>query len=189
MPNYPEYNENREFNSAYWLSQPPQVRSMSMLSTREERAARAWELASSGMLIDGAIHVDRFDPYYTMLVRAYYGYTWVPSYLQQPISVAPHVSEDWPVPEQRYDQLNPPKGSINVSVDIKDYPPFDPPVEVKPEKPRTPGPWMQIDSTRWHMASGDASPSGTEFSDSRGKFVVDAVVTPFATTRYWRLVK
>ena len=92
------------------------------------RANNAYNLALLGLLIDAPIDAFGGDPYTLMLERTQYGYTWVPLALVAPITLAPGLSFPG-VPT--YDPSPPfPPGSIKVSLDLKDYPPF--PVVVKP---------------------------------------------------------
>lgn len=187
MAEYPEYSTNSKFNKAYWLSQPPEIRAMASLSDREKRAAEAWTLAMDGKIIDGALHVDLFDPWYTMLVRQYLGLKWVPSYLQPPFTVAQHVAADWPS-IGKYAQDTQPLGSIKVSTNIEDYPPFDKPeVEAQPVYP--PGPWMQIDENRWHVAPGDQSPAGSTYISKDGTYVLKSKSSPFGIIKWWTRVE
>jgi len=56
-----------------------------------------------------------------MLSRQQYGYTWVPSALMAPVSMAPGVT----IPgATEYNPSEPPKGAILVSTNPANYPPF-----------------------------------------------------------------
>ncbi len=58
-----------------------------------------------------------WDPVTTMGVRQSLGFTWVPSALQAPLNGAVGTGA-------------PPAGSIRVSTNAADYPPYDPPAQV-----------------------------------------------------------
>ena len=58
----------------------------------DQRLGLAQHLAQQGYTIDAPIMVWGWDPLVTMTVRQNLGYTWVPSALQQPVSVVPGVS-------------------------------------------------------------------------------------------------
>ena len=73
-----------------------------------------------------------WDAFLTMTMRVQFGYTWVPSALQPPVSIAPGIAQPGVV---SYDPLHAPPGSIKVSTNIVDYPPFNPPPQPQPQTP------------------------------------------------------
>jgi hypothetical protein len=79
-------------------------------------------LVQQGYVVDYQIHVQGGDPYGTMLDRQKWGYTWWPSLGEMAnFTVAPGLSEPDETP---YNPNNPPSGSIKVSVNLADYPPY-----------------------------------------------------------------
>jgi hypothetical protein len=123
---------NQQFNDAYWLHQPPEVRVLRGIP-EQESAQLVQELATK-YSIDVPIMVWGWDPYKTMIYRQGYGYKWVPAFGQPPVSVAPGLTFPNDQGLQPYDPDNPPAGSIKVSTDIADYSPFDG-VVAPPTKP------------------------------------------------------
>lgn len=100
---------------AYWAMQPPAVRALRSMTNPAEREAAAVDLAHQGYTIDYQTMVLGWDPLNVMSIRQFYGYTWVPSMLQPPISGMPGSNlPGLPV----YDPSNPPAGSIQVSTDF-----------------------------------------------------------------------
>ncbi len=125
-------NTGTDFNKVYWLSQPPEVRALEVNTTPDQdiRMSRGVELAIKGFKIDVPIMLWGWDPYKVMRLRMDFGYTWVPNALQPPLGAAPGLTGPGITP---YDPAHPPGGAIKVSIDPKDYPPFDPPAPaVKP---------------------------------------------------------
>lgn len=176
----------KEFDAAYWASQPPELRAR--LDDDLQRAGlRAVQLAAKGFIVDVPIMVWGWDPYLTMKLRSDFGYTWVPSALQPPPGNAPGA----PISATgiAYDPLKPPPGSIRVSLDPKDYPPFDPPkppvvlrVDQSPVGPQNLG-------TTYYAMIGDPWPDGKEWdTDPRGKFKKHVVNTPFGLQGWWEKV-
>lgn len=98
----------------YYASKPPAVRELYKLISGEDRDKLALKLAQAGYTLDVPIDVWNQDPRVVMYMRKIYGNTWAPSALMQPANGQPCVG---PVPP----------GAIKVSVDARDYPPFDPP--------------------------------------------------------------
>lgn len=110
------------FNAAYKASLKPSVAALFDLQAGDPvRGEMALQLAQSGEIIDGPIMVWNWDPYTTMLVRQTDGYTWVPSYLQPPVMVAPGLTYPG-LPS--YDPNDPPVGSIKVSTNPADFKPY-----------------------------------------------------------------
>lgn len=121
-------------NAIYRASKSPAVQAL-MDMQDDLRFSKAVELAKAGELIDVPIMVWGWDPLTTMALRAQEGYTWVPSALQPNIPIGPNIANAWNLPS--YDPNSPPPGSIKVSVDANDYPPYPvvTPVVVKPVQP------------------------------------------------------
>lgn len=107
----------------YWAAQPPAVRALrGMDPTLVGIAAK--KLADQGYIVDVYIMVYQYDAVTAMGIRQNNGFTWVPSADQPNIPTMPGCS----VPGlPNYDPNNPPAGSIKVSLNAVDYPPFDPP--------------------------------------------------------------
>ena len=151
------------FNAAYWAAQPLEVRQLAdMEPFSSERLAKACELAEK-FPIDGEIMARGMSAWETMKLRRIYGYTWVPSLLQEPIPLAPGLE----VPGMRpYDPARPPAGSISVSDDINSYPAFDHAPEPTPFQVEA-KPWFEADwgLGRRGVRPGDTSPGGTRYSD------------------------
>ncbi len=116
----------KPFEDAYWLSKPPEVRVLRDMpiagSSREDLAK---QLAVGGSIIDVPIMVWGWPALQAMIVRKESGYTWIPNGLQPNVPTVPGA--DLPgLPA--YDPKNPPPGSIMVSTNIADYPPYQSPV-------------------------------------------------------------
>jgi len=79
----------------------------------------AEQLADEGYTIDVPIMAWGWDPYNTMYAREQYGYTWVPSALQQPVEIVPGLTMGG-VPA--YDPNDPPPGSITVTTNFASLP-------------------------------------------------------------------
>lgn len=118
-------------------------------------------------------------------MRAQLGYTWVPSALQPPVTIAPGDTQPGVVP---YNPADPSAGSIKVSTNIADYPPY------KAAAPTTNAPapsdpvGAQSIGNIYLSVPGDTSADGTKFSDSRGTFQKYVVVTPFGQSSYWEKI-
>lgn len=98
----------------YWAAQPPAVRALRNVPSGAERDIQAQALAQGGYALDVAIMVWNWDAVTTMGVRQSLGFSWVPSALQAPLNGAIGTGA-------------PPSGSIRVSTNAADYPPYDPP--------------------------------------------------------------
>ncbi len=171
----------QQFDQAYWGSQPPEVQALPGITNQDQRAARAAELATKGFTIDVPIMVWVWDAYLVMSMRQQFGYTWVPSALQAPVSIAPGISQAGVIP---YDPLHPPAGSIKVSTNIADYPPFMPPPV--PQTPVGEDPvGLQSIGNLYLSIPGETYPDGAKFTDDRGTFLKHMVVTPFGRSSYW----
>jgi hypothetical protein len=98
----------------YWAAKPPAVRALRPLPSGTDRDTQAQALAQNGYLLDVPIDVWNWDAVTTMGVRQQLGFTWVPSALQAPLNGQIGTGA-------------PPPGTIRVSTNAADYPPFDPP--------------------------------------------------------------
>lgn len=164
----------------YWASQPTAVQSLQALpDASQERSAKAESLAKDGFKIDVPIMVWGWDAFKVMKLRKDYGYTWVPSALMPNITIAPGLMMSGTTP---YDPSSPPSGSIKVSTEAKDYPPFEKPAEVKvSESPVGP----QSIGNLYLTTVGDNLPADTVVQESRGKFVKRIKSGPFGAWAYW----
>ena len=97
----------QQFDQAYWASQPPAVQALQSITDQDQRATAAAQLATEGFTIDVPIMVWGWDAYLVMTMRAQFGYTWVPSALQPPVTIAPGDAQPGVV---AYDPLHPPRG-------------------------------------------------------------------------------
>lgn len=181
-----------EFNPAYWLSKPTELRvfDVNVTPDEESRVLRAQELLFKGFQIDVPIDIWGFDPFKTMLLRQQFGYTWVPAAGQPNLSqmgvAAPGLSSPG---LGVYDPAHPPGGAIKVSIDLADYPPFDPPVVAKPPAPADVlvGPYSGW-ANFYEPVAGDRSPDGKRYEDARGKFIKHAYFTAFGFESQWEKV-
>jgi hypothetical protein len=98
-------------DDAYWASQPAAVQQLREIQDPEQRTELGAQLAAQGYSIDVPIMVWGWDAGVTTQLRQSYGYTWVPSALQQPLTAAPGITGQGITP---YDPNNPPAGSIAV---------------------------------------------------------------------------
>ena len=175
----------QQFDQAYWASQPPEVQALQSITDQDQRATLAAQLASNGFTIDVPIMVWAWDPFLVMTMRAQMGYTWVPSALQPPVSIAPGDTQPGVVP---YDPSDPPPGSIKVSTNIADYPPYATPAPA----PTIPTPADPVGAQSvgdiYLSVPGDTYPDGATYTDSRGTFQKHVVVTPFGRSAYWEKI-
>jgi len=176
-------DNNPQFDAAYTLSQPPQVQALMAMPDETARLTQAQVLAAQGFIIDVPIMVWGWDPWKLMTYRQNMGFTWVPSALQQNISVAPGVSLPAAV---AYNPLAPPFGSIKVSTNIADFPPYNAPPPPVPVTTELVGP--QAVGSMYLTVVGDTSPAGTMFSDARGTFEKYIAPTPFGNNAWWILM-
>jgi hypothetical protein len=173
------------FDKVYWASEPPELQALPAIDDMSQRTLRAAALAAKGFIVDVPIMVWGWDPYLVMTMRANYGYTWVPSALQPNVTVAPGVTQPGTA---AYDPTHPPAGSIKVSTNIADYPPFTPPAS-SPQLATDGDPvGVQSIGTLYLSVVGDTSPDGAKFTDSRGTFLKHVTITPFGRTNYWEKV-
>lgn len=179
-----------EFNKLYYDSKPPEIRAVLNMPTnmpedQKARAEKARDLAEQGFIVDAHIEAWGMDPYLTMRLRHEYGYTWVPSALQPPVAIAPGLFQPGTLP---YDPDHPPHGSIKVSLDPADYPPFDPPQTVPPNgyQPPYPATYEQLPGV-FVTPGGDNWPVGSEITRIDGKTLVKVKQgSGWRTAEYWR---
>lgn len=172
------------FDAAYWASQPPQIAALQSVSDSTQRESNAAGLATQGYVIDIPIMVWLWDPYIVMSMRQQFGYTWVPSALQPPLAIQPGLVEPG---VQSYDPNNPPAGSIKVSTNPADFPPFNPPATTSTAPVSDPV-GAQALGNIFLSVVGDTYPDGAKFTDSRGTFQKRLVATPFGRNAYWEKV-
>ena len=191
------------FDNAYWLSQPREVRALRGTEPTDAqklagasgfypmdsdtRMNRGVELAIKGFKIDVPIMLWGWDPYKVMKLRLEYGYTWVPNALQPPVQMAPGLSGSG-INLVPYDPKNPPGGAIKVSVNLADYPPFDPPIPLPPS-PAQEGPvGGQSVGNLYYSVPGETFIDGQKFSEPRGTFLKHVTITPFGRSPYWEKI-
>lgn len=125
------------FDETYRASLDPRVAALLDLDPTDltTRMTKAAGLAAEGLIIDVPIQVWGWDAYVTMNLRKIDGFTWVPSALQPSVGYSIHVESgpgaDNP-PYIPYDPTKPPAGSIRVSTDPADFPPFAAPAPAPP---------------------------------------------------------
>lgn len=176
----------QQFDQAYWASQPPEIQALPGIADPDQRTSRGAELATKGFTIDVPIMVWAWDAYLVMTMREQYGYTWVPSALQPPIRIAPGLMQQGVVP---YDPEHPPLGSIKVSTNIPDYPPFAPPAPLAPPTAANEDPvGFQSIGNIYLSVPGDTYQDGAKFTGTRGAFLKHMVVTPFGRNAYWEKI-
>jgi hypothetical protein len=179
-------NNQIEFDKAYWLAQPPEIRDLPSGDNLDLRSSRAADLAVKGFTIDVPIMVWGWDPYLVMKLRQDFGYTWVPSALQPAVTIAPGISSPGMV---AYDVTHPPSGAIHVSTNISDYPPFNPPPAqvVSPAANNDPV-GLQSVGVLYLSVPGETYADGQRTTDARGTFLKHVVITPFGRTNYWEKI-
>jgi hypothetical protein len=98
-------------DDAYWSKQPAAVQQLRNIQDQGQRTLLGTQLAAEGYSIDAPIMIMGWDAGITTQLRQSYGYTWVPSALQQPVVEAPGIYDPGLKP---YDPAHPPVGSIAV---------------------------------------------------------------------------
>ena len=98
-------------NDAYWAKQPAAVQRLRNIDDSGQRAMLAGQLAAEGYSIDVPVMVWGWDASKTTQLRQGFGYTWVPSAMQSPVTAAPGITGGAIIP---YDPAHPPAGSIQV---------------------------------------------------------------------------
>jgi hypothetical protein len=109
-----------EFDALYKSLQPTAVKDLlemplATMADLGAKSQKATQLAGEGYVIDGAIMVDGGSPFLITQYRMEFGYTWVPSWLQQPIQLAPGLTQGSTPP---YDRAIMPAGAIPVTYAI-----------------------------------------------------------------------
>jgi hypothetical protein len=104
-------SSSQSFDEAYWSKQPAAVQQLRSIQDQGQRTLLGTQLATQGYSIDVPIMLWGWDPGITTQLRQSYGYTWVPSALQQPVAEAPGIHVPGLTP---YDPAHPPAGSILV---------------------------------------------------------------------------
>ena len=99
------------FDDAYWAKQPAEVQALRNMDDPADRTAAATKLATQGYCIDVPIMVWGWDPAKVTSLRQSFGYTWVPSAMQDPVGIAPGLGG---IPGLSYDPNHAPAGSIAV---------------------------------------------------------------------------
>lgn len=192
-----QYFPVEEDGTAALQIQMPPITSVDVIATVDQLRAQfakvdhsvvtrldvAYGLATQGAVLDAMIDIQGWDPFTTMTVRQAYGYTWVPSALQAGVSVAPGLNEPGQVP---YDPNNPPAGSIKVTLNLADYPQFDPPkAAVAPPASGVSPVGIFLHDTMyaqqpWDKTNdGDITGQGGVPSDARGRFQKHKVASAF----------
>ena len=173
----------------YWAHQPPAVQALRDMPNGPERVAAAGKLAAQGYVIDAPIMANDWDAVCAMGYRQLWGFTWVPSALQ-PAVAAPGISNP-PAGFATYDPTKPPAGSIVVSMDAKDYPPFNPPQLPAPKPVGTnligqcygsvcnPGPGVAAA----HLTDGQGVTDGGQ------RYIYHLTQTPFGSTSWFEKVQ
>ncbi len=103
---------NNPIDDAYWNSQPAAVQTLRGIDDYAQRQALGSQLASQGYQIDVPVMVWGWDAGQTTALRQSFGYTWVPSALQQPVAIAPGLGAIGTL--SAYDPKSPPQGSMKV---------------------------------------------------------------------------
>jgi hypothetical protein len=180
------------YNEAYFLSKPDRVRSLWDINDSAERYTAAVALAHEGYILDGSIDGYGNDPYLVNTDRIVtYGYTWIPSLLQPPLSVAPGLH----IPGiADYNPNVIPAGAIGISLDSAKYTPFDPALPftvpiyltLSPVSYLLPGYANRYGGQsfdQWPV--GSVTGSGHVPRDVRGIFTKYAQATPFGNSVWW----
>jgi hypothetical protein len=101
----------RSEDDSYWSRQPAAVQQLRDIGDFGQRSEMAGQLTAEGYSIDIPVMVWGWDASKTTQLRQGFGYTWVPSAMQSPVTAAPGISGAAIVP---YDPAHPPAGSITV---------------------------------------------------------------------------
>jgi len=174
------------FDQAYWASQPPEIRALPGIASQDDRVSSAANLAARGFTIDVPIMVWSWDAYLVMKLRADGGYSWVPSALQQAVTIAPGLGAPGAVP---YDPNNPPAGAIKVSLNLGDYPPYPAPAAPSTATAPSSDPvGAQSIGNIYLTTPGDTYAAGAQVTDSRGTFQKVVTITPFGRSSYWEKI-
>jgi hypothetical protein len=98
-------------DDGYWAQQPTAVQQLRNIGDYGQRSQMAGQLAAQGYSIDTPVMVWGWDASQTTQLRQSFGYTWVPSAMQAPVTAAPGINGGAITP---YNPLKPPPGSIPV---------------------------------------------------------------------------
>jgi hypothetical protein len=104
-------NAPQTADDVYWARQPAAVQQLRNIGDYGQRAQLAGQLTAEGYSIDTPVMVWGWDASKTTQLRQGFGYTWVPSGMQTPVTAAPGITGGAITP---YNPLNPPPGSIPV---------------------------------------------------------------------------
>ena len=104
-------NAPQSTDDEYWARQPAAVQQLRNIGDYGQRSQMAGQLAAEGYSIDTPVMVWGWDASKTTQLRQGFGYTWVPSAMQAPVTAAPSLSGG---SITAYNPLNPPSGSITV---------------------------------------------------------------------------
>jgi len=119
------------------------------------------------------------DPFAFMTYYMALGYRWIPNANQPPLQVAPGiVGSGWP----EYNPAAAPPGSIILSLNLNDYPPYTQPVIVPaPPKPTSlVGAYLGGGFYAAEPGAATALTNGETYSgDPRGTFTFHSTATPF----------
>jgi hypothetical protein len=184
--------QQETFNAAYRAAQPPDVQALLDIpntadgSADNKRAAIAIDLAQKGRIIFVETMVLGFDPWSTMSLLKRDGYTWAPNMLQPPVRVAPGIDQQGG--PGNYDPANPPAGSIKVSTDLADYPPYTPPAPV-PLPPHITSYVGGLNAGNVYYAPypDDPNVDGQTVSDPRGTFTKHVRLSPWGKMSWYTL--
>lgn len=178
LPAFCQNSAQSIFDGAYWAHQPPAV------ATCQTRCSpsQAIALANQGYQIDVAIDVWGGDPYAIMTDRASYGFTWVPALGQAQVTILPGLSQ---AGVQSYNPT-PPSGSILVSTNPADYPPFVPPAPISAPA-ATPLVGGQELGCMYYALDGGKVASGSTVNQGGKTYTKFAIPTPFGLNSYFML--
>lgn len=168
------------FDNAYWAAQPPAVASCQSACTQSQAQA----LVVQGYKVDVPIDVWGWDPYLVMSLRQQYGYTWVPAAGQPPVTIAPGLTMPGVAP---YDPNNPPAGSIKVSLNLADYPPFQAPPAPANTVTATVFVGSQNYGCVYYALAGDPASNGAQVVVGDKTFTKVKLSTPFGFASYYTL--
>ncbi len=137
------------------------------IADQDQRATTAAQLATQGFTIDVPIMVWGWDAYLMMTMRAQFGYTWVPSALQPPVTIAPGDTQPGADSLRSVESA---AGSIKVSTNIQDYPPYNPAPQPTPQTPASDDPvGLQSIGNIYLSVPGETYPDGAAIHRQRGE--------------------
>lgn len=159
------------FNAAYWASFPPAIRqtfSPENEEPYETRKAKALAFAQQGYKLDTFIMLMKQDPYITMRLLQQFGFSSVPALGEEPVTLPPSLGG----PSNA--------GSIKVSLNLADYPPYPVPV-VPPASARMPvGPLLTGKTYVALMPESHVFANGesVQFGDKKYVFSFPSIFAP-----------